>query len=133
MKAVYDTCLYIDFLREGKWSEIFQNRFHIRFLSPVVLLELNAGVNTISQKKVLDRLFYPYSKAQRIIGIDTNHFYKAGEILSHCRRKIGMPSKGFSHDVLIAVSAFSVGATLFTRDRGFEFIKPYLRLNLQIL
>ena len=50
MKVVYDTCLYIDFLRNRDHEDIFLERNQIRFLSPVVLMELLAGVRKNKDK-----------------------------------------------------------------------------------
>jgi len=121
MKALYDTCIYIDFLRSGKHSDLLSDRSQFRYLSPVVILELMAGAHRPIQQKALDRLFLPYSKAARIVRLDPNHHYKAGQCLASLR---GPTSKGLSHDVLIAVSALSIGATLFTSNRSdFEKIR----------
>lgn len=117
MKVVYDTCLYIDLLRSAKHMDLFTARHHIRFLSPIVLLELRAGVRTSKQLRVVERLLYPYSRAERIIRLEATHFHKAGEILSNLAMREKSIILGLSHDVLIAISAFSIGATLFTSNR----------------
>jgi predicted nucleic acid-binding protein len=73
--------------------------------------------------KALNRLFSPYTKSQRIISMNANMFLKAGAI-----------SQGFSQDVLIALSASTIGATLFTSNkRDFEKISRYLNFRLKII
>ena len=134
MKAVYDTCLYIDMLRSGKHSEIFQSRSHIRYLSPVVVMELSAGARTPSAKRALERLFNPYSKAQRVLSLSANAYLKAGEILQKLSSSQGRLGIHLSHDVLIALSAHSVGATLFTSNKkDFAAIKRYLNYSVEFI
>lgn len=132
MKVIYDTCLYIDFLRYGKHLDLFESRFQIRFLSAIVIMELNAGATSPKLQRSLDMLYYPYSKAGRILAPDTNHYYKAGEVLSRIRKLHGNVKKGFSHDVLLAISASACGATFFTQNKtDFEIIKKIVPLKLE--
>ena len=134
MKAVYDTCVYIDFLRKSMHEEIFYDRTMFRFLSPIVVMELRAGAHASSDIKTLDRLFSPYSRAGRIISLPGNIFIKAGEIIQKVHRTYGGLSHGFSHDVLIALSAASIGATVFTTNKNdFEKIALFVPISLQIL
>jgi predicted nucleic acid-binding protein len=134
MKAVYDTCVYIDFLRESKHDDLFYDRGMFRFLSPVVVMELRAGAKTTVQLKALNRLFSPYTKSQRIISMNANMFLKAGEIIQNVNSEFGAISQGFSQDVLIALSASTIGATLFTSNkRDFEKISRYLNFRLKII
>ena len=128
MKVVYDTCLYIDFLRSSERLPLFLDRSFIRFLSPIVMMELMAGARTPRHRKILDRLFYPYSRAHRMISLNPQIYYKGGEALA----KIGPAHKGLSHDILIALSAASIGATLFTSNRkDFEKISRFVPVRVE--
>lgn len=131
MKVVYDTCLYVDLLRSSDRLPLFTDRSQIRYLSPVVLMELMAGARVPKQKKVIDRLLKPYSKANRIIHLGANLFYKAGECMAWMGRD-GMPlHKSMTHDFLIALSAASIGATLFTSNKkDFERIGKFVDVKL---
>ena len=61
-------------------------------------------------------------------------FLKAGEIMQIVNSEFGDISHGFSHDVLIALSASTIGATLFTSNkRDFEKISRYLSFHLKIV
>jgi predicted nucleic acid-binding protein len=134
MKVVYDTCIYVDFLRDARFEELFYDRAMFRFLSPIVIMELRAGAKTSAQIKALDRMFLPYSKSQRIISLSANMFLKAGEIIQRVNSEFGAISHGFSHDVLIALSASTIGATVFTSNkRDFEKISKYLSFHLKII
>lgn len=125
MKVVYDTCLYIDLLRGFERLALFTDRTHIRYMSPVVIMELLAGAKTPRQKKVVDKLIHPYSKASRLISISSGLFYKAGCCLE--KLQASQLSKGFTHDLLIALSAASVGAVLFTSNK-----KDFARIARQV-
>jgi predicted nucleic acid-binding protein len=84
--------------------------------------------------KALNRLFSPYTKSQRIISMNANMFLKAGEIIQNVNSEFGAISQGFSQDVLIALSASTIGATLFTSNkRDFEKISRYLNFRLKII
>ncbi|MBI3535047.1 MAG: PIN domain-containing protein [Deltaproteobacteria bacterium] len=134
MKVVYDTCIYIDFLRSGQHQDLFTSRDQIRYLSAVVMMELLSGARTPEHRRALDRLFLPYSKAHRLISLDVNHFYKAGDCLSHLRAKKNDIHLGLSHDVMIAISALSVGATLYTSNsKDFIRIQELLPVKTEYL
>ena len=134
MKAVYDTCVYIDFLRSGKYEDLFYERTAFRFLCPVVAMELRAGANDARKIRDLDYLFRPYSNANRIISITANMYLKAGEIIQKINRSCGGISPGLSHDVLIAISATSIGARLYTSNaKDFEKIAKFLPMDLQLV
>ena len=134
MKVVYDTCLYIDLLRSGKWLNLFTERSYIRFISPIVIMELMAGVKNAKQQKAIDRLFLPYSKAGRIINLHSNLFYKAGVIMSEMGLSKRSAKNTLSHDILIALSAYSIGANLFTSNRrDFERITRHVPMKISYL
>lgn len=117
MKVVYDTCLYIDLLRASKRLDLFTDRTHVRYLSPIVVMELRAGAHSKRQRNAVDRLLTLYSKSNRFIQLNANTFYKAGECLSRLGREKLRTHRWLTHDLLIALSALSIGATLFTSDR----------------
>lgn len=134
MKVIYDTCVYIDFLKKSEHEQLFYDRTKFRFLSPIVAMELRAGARNTSEIRLLDRLFLPYSNARRLISLNANIYLRAGEIIQRVHQAYGQFSPGFSHDVLIALSAASIGATLFTSNkRDFEKIAAYQTLKLEFL
>lgn len=134
MKAVYDTCVYIDFLRRGMYEDLFYERTVFRFLCPVVAMELRAGASDAQKIRDLDHLFRPYSNANRIISMSGNMYVKAGEIIQKINRSFGGISYGLSHDVLIAISATSIGARLYTSNaRDFEKIGKFLPVDLHLV
>lgn len=133
MKVLYDTNLYINLLRNQAHLSLFTDRSHVRFLCPIVMMELIAGAQTRRQKRAVDQLIDPYSRAGRIIPVTTSIFYKAGQCLAKLKIKKSI-SPGFSHDVLIAFSALSIGATLFTNNKkDFEKIAYYVPLKVEFI
>ncbi|OGX08845.1 MAG: hypothetical protein A2Z88_01340 [Omnitrophica WOR_2 bacterium GWA2_47_8] len=97
-------------------------------------MELLAGARTPKQRRVVERLLKPYSQASRIIHLEATTYYKAGVALAKLgidRKSMG---KGFSHDLLIALSAHSIGATLFTQNKNdFVLIAKAVPVKLQFV
>jgi predicted nucleic acid-binding protein len=126
MKVVFDSCVFIDFLRCSKHQELFYERTFFRYLSPIVAMELRAGANNQSKLRAVDELVASYNKSQRMIGISGNMYLIAGKILQDVQRDYGNISRGLSHDILIALSSASIGAHLFTSNRNdFDRISKY--------
>lgn len=133
MKVLYDTNLYINLLRNKAHLSLFTDRSHVRFLSPVVMMELMAGAQTRRQKRAMNQLIDPYSRAGRIIQLTTSIFYKAGQCLATLKIKKSI-SPSFSHDVLIAFSALSIGATLFTGNKkDFDKIAYHVPVRVEFI
>ncbi len=98
MKVVFDTNLYISWIRERKYPELFLNPFTQKYLSPVVLMELWAGAKTKNASRIIEKLQQPYLKARRTTSLSTNDFITAGQLVSYKRE----PS-------------YSVGIRIFTK------------------
>lgn len=114
------------------WFQISLNRTHIRYLSPIVVMELTVGIRTAHDRKIVDALFEPYFKAKRIIPINSVLYYKVGECLASLAKRYGKAVTSFSHDILIALSAFSMGSTLFTSNRkDFEKISKIVPVRIE--
>lgn len=134
MKVIYDTCVYIEFLRSGEHAEQFSAREHVRYLSSVVMMELCAGARTRPHQKLLERLFHPYSKAQRLVTPTAGQFRSAGECLARLAAQRQDVHRGLSHDILIATAALGIGATLFTSNqKDFERIRKFIPVSVEYL
>lgn len=133
MKVVYDTCLYIDLLRASLRLDLFVDRNHIRYLSPIVIMELMAGAHKTQGKNIIDKLIAPYIQSHRAINLDTNHYYAAGLCASQIRLHNQWNNhKHMSHDILIALSAKSIGATLYTRNKkDFQIINQFVKCKVE--
>lgn len=123
-KAIFDTNVFIDWLRQGIHGDLMLSRDFTRYMSAVVQMELRAGAETLRAKRALDELFSTYDRVGRIVVPSSDTFNRAGQILRRLRAK-GREIRRASmvNDVLIAVSARSIGATVFTADTSdFEAI-----------
>lgn len=114
--------------------EMFSDRSHVRYLSPIVMMELAAGARTPTQKRTVDRLITPYRKAGRTILLPPDSFHSAGIILA----ELGWNSRGdrkyLAHDLLIALSAKAVGAVLFTANRkDFEMFSSRVHITMEFV
>ncbi len=110
-----------------------------RFLAPV-WLELQAGIRGDGEQNDLDALIAPYVRSGRMAAPSAQAFQQAGRILKAYSAKEGVvlagTSRGLYVDILIAVTARDIGATLITSNakdfvriqrhlRGFRYAEPY--------
>ncbi len=129
MKVVLDTNIYIAWIREKRYPEIVLDVSIQKYLSCYVLTELWAGARTKQAGRIVEKLQHPYQKADRIVVLNGEHFITAGKIISGLPQNIADKKKnaGFVNDIFIAITALSIGATLFTENRSdFEIVGNYL-------
>jgi predicted nucleic acid-binding protein len=134
-RLVIDTSLYIDWLNRGLYEEVLFQRDAVKYLSAVVLMELRAGAFRPADRRVLDRLQGAFERAGRLLAPTRNVFADAGDTLR------GLQAQGYDRgagrsivsDVLIALSARSIGATVVTRNerdyRAIAKVRPF-RLSI---
>ncbi|MBI5418091.1 type II toxin-antitoxin system VapC family toxin [Candidatus Poribacteria bacterium] len=130
MKIMFDTNVYISWIRDGKYPELLLNRNTLKYISSIVLMELWAGARTKKASHVIEKLQQIYLKTNRVVTLDINHYITIGKIISdlpaELKSKIQMA--GFINDLQIGVSAYSIGATLFTENKNdFVLIESYIR------
>lgn len=129
MKVLFDTNIYINWIRERKYPELMLDVYTQKYLSNHVLMELWAGVKTKQASRIIEKLQKPYLKADRVINLNTNHFITIGQILSDIpnSHKSKIKNAGFVNDIFIGASALAIGATLYTTNKpDFEIIKYFL-------
>jgi predicted nucleic acid-binding protein len=99
----------------------------VRYLSAVVVLELLAGAHTPRDQKALKALVTDFRRSGRILVPAASAYEEAGEVLRRLQTEMGYEVSGASslvNDILIALSARSIGATVITRNRSdFEAIQ----------
>ena len=103
-------------------------------MSAVVAMELRVGARTLPGRRAVQRLLRTFQRAGRVLTPTAAVFDDAGEALQRLSdggREIRRAS--LSHDVLIALSARTIGATVITRDRDFEAIRDIVRFDLQLV
>jgi predicted nucleic acid-binding protein len=124
-KVLLDTNLYVDWLGRGLRPELLLGTDLRRYLSAVVLMELQVGATTRAAQRVVASLERAYAVGGRLIPPTVGVFRRAGMVLRRLRaqgREIRRAS--LVHDVLIALTGRAIGATVYTLDGSdFEAIR----------
>jgi len=127
--AVLDTSVYIENFRTGRYMlRLLQSTFIPR-CSSVVLHELLRG----ARRELELRFIHDLIKRCQIITPTTQHWIKAAEVLRTIRSKEHFDAnkiRDLAFDVLIALSARSIGASVITcNESDFQTIRRYLPLH----
>ena len=125
-RVVIDTNLYIDWLNEGRHEEVLFQRDAVKYLSTVVLLELYAGAFSARDRRVLRGIVAAFERADRMLIPSGAVWEDAGHVLRALQTSRGSVGGGYPslvNDVLIALSARSIGAIVTTsNERDFAAI-----------
>jgi len=122
--VINDTNIYIDWLNEGRYEDIIFQREAVKHLSAVVLMELLAGAFSTKDRRLIRDITLPFARANRIVTPTVSIYEEAGDVLRRLQRLHGysMPSAyGLVNDVLIALSARSIGASVITTQNERDF------------
>jgi predicted nucleic acid-binding protein len=124
-KVVLDTNLYIDWINRGLHEAVMIGPGYARYLCAVVVMELRAGAHTRAGHTAVDRLVRSYDAAGRLVAPTRWVFDRAGSALRQLRLAgRDVRSASFVNDVLIALTARELGATLVTANvDDFEAIR----------
>jgi predicted nucleic acid-binding protein len=133
-RLVVDTSLYIDWLNSGLYEEVLFQRGAVKYLSAVVLMELRAGAFRPADRRVLARLQQSFESAGRLLAPTRKVYADAGDALRGLQaRGHGVRGHSIANDVLIALSARSIGATVVTRnERDYRAIQAVSAFRLMI-
>ena len=126
MKNMFDTNVYISFIRDRSHSSELQRRGTIKYLSAIVLMELWAGSRTKKAKKLLNQLQKPYVSSGRVVTLGESYYIAMGQFFTALPTQYDTLAKstGFVNDVYLAFTALSIGAILYTEDKNhFQIIK----------
>ena len=131
-RLVTDTNIYIDWINAGRHADFLFQRDAVKHLSAVVLMELRAGARSSSDRRLVQRVETAFAKAGRILVPTRAVFVDAGDTL---RRLLASRSFRIENrhsivsDVLIALSAWSIGATVVTQNerhyRAIQAARPF--------
>jgi len=140
-KHLIDTDLYIDLIRSGTTlpfiRELYDKYASGIYFSSIVAQELLAGARSPAGKKRIEVLFRPFERVGRIVTPGHNHWKDAGEILAKIldgRPDLKGKVPALVNDCLLALSARSLGATLYTRNRDdFTLIKSRRSFSLVVI
>jgi hypothetical protein len=135
-RLVIDTNIYIDWLNAGRHDEVLFQRDTIKHLSAVVLMELRAGACSSADRRLVRRVESAFEKAGRILAPSRSVFAEAGDALRRLQER-GFhieASHSIVNDVLIALSARSIGATVVTQnERDFRAIQAVRPFELRVI
>jgi predicted nucleic acid-binding protein len=118
-RVVIDTDIYIDWINAGLHADVLFQRDAVKYLSAVVLMELRAGAFEARDRRLVQRVESAFERSGRILVPPGAVFTQAGDVLRRLQAEQGFQLKtshSISNDVLIALSARSIGATVVTRN-----------------
>ena len=132
-KVVLDTNIYIDWLNHGLHEGLMLGPGLVRYLSAVVVMELRAGAHAPAGRLSIDHLVRVYDASDRLIAPPRAVFDRAGSVLR--RLKLAgreVRSASFVNDVLIALGAHAMGATVITANfSDFDAIREIVPFALE--
>lgn len=130
--VIFDTSIFIDHLRTGCHEERIDTISGLIRTSSVVLAELWRGATKSAEHSFLKEL----EKNHPILTPTEKNWLESGQLLSKIRADKGFtPEKlrDLHFDILIALTARSVGARLITANRSdFELVKSYRDFHLEV-
>lgn len=134
-KLLLDTNLYVDWFNHGRHEALVVGGGFVRYLSSVVQMELRAGARTRPARRLLDRLVRAHAASGRLLAPSPPVFDDAGLVLQALRmagREVRRAS--LVNDVLIALTARRLGATLYTGDgEDFKAIRRVRDFALEVV
>ena len=136
-RVVVETNLYIDWLNEGRHEGVLFQRDAVKYLSTVVVLELYAGAFSPRDRRVLRGVVSAFERADRMLVPSGAVWEEAGHVLRALQASRGSVGAGYPslvNDVLIALSARAIGATVTTsNERDFAAIRRVRPFKLAII
>lgn len=135
---VFDTSVYIAAIRSGlasPESRLLHDHLPHTYLASVVAAELRAGATNEEARRAVHEFTRWADRVGRVATPSAGDWERAGDVLARIRAtEPPLRSKVTTlwNDLLIALSARQVGATLVTSNAGdFELLRRYLRFPLQ--
>jgi predicted nucleic acid-binding protein len=134
LKKLVDTNIFIDrFRNPDLYKDIFLAEGLV-YLSAVVLLELRAGAHSKEAVKAVAELYEHFRQVDRLVLPTARDYERAGDTIARLQSAKGYnikKSASITNDCLIAASARSIGATVYTGNRkDFEAIKSVMDVKI---
>jgi predicted nucleic acid-binding protein len=130
--VIFDTSVLVDEAPTGRHGQRIESVEGVVRLSSVVLVELLRGVSARAELKFLRTM----ARNHPVLTPTRENWQESGEILAEIRADHGFePHKlrDLHFDVLVALTARSHGARLFTTNRrDFELISRYRQIQLEV-
>lgn len=137
---LFDTNVYIEAIQVGPEAAAYQLLLSLlprTYLSAIVVQELYAGTSDAFGERLVSGFVEHTERTGRIVIPTYRDWEETGRILARIgRREPGQRSRipRLVNDVLLAMSALHIGATVFTFDReDLELIARYKKFSLEIL
>lgn len=136
-RVVIDTNIYVDWLNTGRHSGVVSRRDAVRYLSAIVMMELSAGARSARDQRAVRGIASPFADTGRILLPSLAVYDEAGIVLRLLQMRHDYDAAGtraLVGDVLIALSARSIGAAVVTQNaRDFRAIQRIRRFDLEIV
>ncbi len=136
-RLVIDTGVYIDWVNSHRHEDVLFRGGTVKYLSAVVSMELRAGAFSNRDRRLVERLEIAFQRTDRVLAPTAAVFAEAGDVLRRLQRERGYNLKGghsVVNDVLIALSARSIGATVATQNAGdFRAIRAIRKFDLELV
>ena len=139
-KVIFDTNIYINAIQGGSRSRehgLLVDSLPFTYLSSVVSAELYAGAMDPLGMKLVQQFVFRSEQVGRVVTPSHGAWNEAGRILA----KIGSQEPAYKsklpalfNDILVALSALQLGATVYTRDEeDFGLIRRYKRFSMELV
>lgn len=129
---VFDTSVLIEQLRTNRFADAVRRLEGVIRFSAVVLAELYRGARTRSEIRVINS----WARRPIVLTPSREMWMRSGRILARiAERQSFAPEllRRLHFDLLIALSARSIGATVVTSDRAhFEFLQEMIAFSLTV-
>ena len=139
-KVIFDTNVYIYAIRGGAARReygLLLNSLPFTYLCSVVSAELYAGALDSSGVRLIRHFVSRSERVSRVVTPNHGSWNEAGQILAKIGREEPKFKSKFSivfNDILIALCALQVGATICTKDEeDYRLIRRYKRFDLEII
>ena len=120
-----DTNIYIANFRSGAYQKLIDAPSD--YLSTIVLSELYIGATQAQKRAIRAFIEKRYAKKNRVVVPTRSDYNALSEILQRLRGQLDINQRSVVFDVLIALTARRVKATLVTEDAHFEIIKSVMK------
>lgn len=116
-RVMLDSNVYVDWIRAGNHERWVVGGQLVRHMSTVVLMELEAGAKTATTQRAIASLGRTFERVGRLVQPTRGVWLRAGTALRKLRASgVEVRHAALVNDVLIALTAREIGATLLTRD-----------------
>lgn len=140
-KHLIDSDLYIDLIQSRATlpilRELYENDAPGIYFSSIVIQELLAGARGPRARTQVETLYRPFERAGRIVTPNHSQWKDSGDMLAKAltmRPDLKNKLPTLVNDCLLALSARSIGATLYTRNRDdFMVLKRLRSFNLVVI